>query len=154
MGSAEGLVESDLPYGLVTLSACEYRVHFSSERLVPMPKQYPGEFRQRAVALVRSGKPVKHVAEDLGISAGGLLSSASFLCQHSATESASPTQLNRPALRNRYGQPDAKLWGMRCGVSGRSIQLHQLAPWVGYPAIMITPAPDCACWYLTDSPLV
>ncbi len=37
-----------------------------------MPKQYPGEFRQRAVALVRSGKPVKHVAEDLGISAGGL----------------------------------------------------------------------------------
>ena len=43
-----------------------------------MPKQYPGEFRQRAVALVRSGKPVKpvkpvkHVAEALGISAGGL----------------------------------------------------------------------------------
>lgn len=37
-----------------------------------MPKQYPGEFRQRAVALVRSGKPVKHVAEDHGISAGGL----------------------------------------------------------------------------------
>lgn len=37
-----------------------------------MPKQYPGEFGQRAIALVRSGKPVKHVAEDLGISAGGL----------------------------------------------------------------------------------
>lgn len=37
-----------------------------------MPKQYPAEFRLRAVALVRSGKPVKHVAQDLGISAGGL----------------------------------------------------------------------------------
>ena len=37
-----------------------------------MPKQYPAEFRHRAIALVRAGKPVKHVAQDLGISAGGL----------------------------------------------------------------------------------
>lgn len=37
-----------------------------------MPKHYPAEFRLRAVSLVRSGKPVKHVAQDLGISAGGL----------------------------------------------------------------------------------
>ncbi len=37
-----------------------------------MPRQYPAEFRHRAIALVRAGKPVKHVAQDLGISAGGL----------------------------------------------------------------------------------
>ena len=37
-----------------------------------MPRQYPAEFRLRAVALVRAGKPVKHVAQDLGMSAGGL----------------------------------------------------------------------------------
>lgn len=72
-GFAEGLVDScGLPYSLVPLSAGEYRVHFSSERLTPRPKHHPGEFRQRAVALVRSGKPVKHFAEDLGVSAGGL----------------------------------------------------------------------------------
>ena len=37
-----------------------------------MPRKYPQEFRLRAIALVRAGKPVKHVAQDLGISAGGL----------------------------------------------------------------------------------
>lgn len=33
-----------------------------------MPKPYPAEFRQRAVALVRAGKPVPAVAPGLGIS--------------------------------------------------------------------------------------
>lgn len=37
-----------------------------------MPKPYPVEFRARAVALVRAGKSVTQVAQDLGISAGGL----------------------------------------------------------------------------------
>ena len=37
-----------------------------------MPRQYPAEFRHRAIALVRAGKPVKHVTQDLAISAGGL----------------------------------------------------------------------------------
>ncbi len=37
-----------------------------------MPKPYPAEFRQRAVALVRAGKPVTSVAPSLGISEGGL----------------------------------------------------------------------------------
>ncbi|WP_156479810.1 transposase [Pseudoclavibacter helvolus] len=32
-----------------------------------MPRQYPAEFRHRAIALVRAGKPVKNVAQDLGI---------------------------------------------------------------------------------------
>ena len=35
-----------------------------------MPKPYPAEFRQRAVALVRAGKPVTVVAPSLGISDG------------------------------------------------------------------------------------
>ncbi|GLY70811.1 transposase [Amycolatopsis taiwanensis] len=33
-----------------------------------MPKAYPGEFRARAVALVRAGKPARQVAHELGIS--------------------------------------------------------------------------------------
>lgn len=33
-----------------------------------MPKPYPAEFRQRAVALVRAGKPVTAVVQGLGIS--------------------------------------------------------------------------------------
>ena len=33
-----------------------------------MPKPYPAEFRQRAVALVRAGKPVTAVAPSLGLS--------------------------------------------------------------------------------------
>jgi transposase len=37
-----------------------------------MPKPYPAEFRARAVALVKAGKPVTQVAGDLGMSAGGL----------------------------------------------------------------------------------
>ncbi len=37
-----------------------------------MPKPYPAEFRTRAVALVRAGKPVSAVAGDLGISTGCL----------------------------------------------------------------------------------
>ncbi len=37
-----------------------------------MPRPYPPEFRARAVALVRSGQPVKQTAYDLGISAGCL----------------------------------------------------------------------------------
>lgn len=37
-----------------------------------MPKPYPSEFRQRAVALVRAGKPVTVVAPSLGISEGCL----------------------------------------------------------------------------------
>lgn len=37
-----------------------------------MSKPYPAEFRARAVALVRAGKPASIVANDLGISAGCL----------------------------------------------------------------------------------
>jgi transposase len=33
-----------------------------------MPKAYPSEFRARAVALVRAGKPVREAARELGIS--------------------------------------------------------------------------------------
>ncbi len=32
-----------------------------------MPRKYPDEFRQRAVALVRAGQSVKKTASDLGI---------------------------------------------------------------------------------------
>jgi transposase-like protein len=34
-----------------------------------MPRGYPAEFRRRALDLVRSGRPVAQVAEELGISA-------------------------------------------------------------------------------------
>jgi transposase len=44
----------------------------ASERLSIMPKPYPAEFRARAVALVRAGKPVREVAHDLEISESGL----------------------------------------------------------------------------------
>ena len=37
-----------------------------------MPRPYPAEFRLRAVALVRAGKPISQVASELGISQGGL----------------------------------------------------------------------------------
>ena len=37
-----------------------------------MPRPYPPEFRQRAVALVRAGKQIKQVTYELGISAGCL----------------------------------------------------------------------------------
>ena len=37
-----------------------------------MPKPYPSEFRARAVALVRAGRPISRVAVELGISEGGL----------------------------------------------------------------------------------
>ena len=37
-----------------------------------MPRPYPPEFRQRAVALVRAGEQAKQVAYELGISAGCL----------------------------------------------------------------------------------
>lgn len=37
-----------------------------------MPRPYPAEFRLRAVALVRAGKPITQGAEELGISAGAL----------------------------------------------------------------------------------
>lgn len=37
-----------------------------------MPRPYPAEFRLRAVALVRAGKPISRVAAELGISQGGL----------------------------------------------------------------------------------
>lgn len=37
-----------------------------------MPRPYPAEFRFRAVALVRAGKPITTVATELGISAGAL----------------------------------------------------------------------------------
>ena len=37
-----------------------------------MPRAYPREFRERAIALVRSGKQVKQTAYELGISAGCL----------------------------------------------------------------------------------
>lgn len=37
-----------------------------------MPRPYPPEFRERAVALVRAGKPISRVAAELGISEGGL----------------------------------------------------------------------------------
>lgn len=32
-----------------------------------MPRPYPAEFRARAIALVRAGKPQKQAADDLGI---------------------------------------------------------------------------------------
>jgi transposase-like protein len=37
-----------------------------------VPRPYPPEFRARAIALVRSGKPVQRTAYELGISAGCL----------------------------------------------------------------------------------
>lgn len=37
-----------------------------------MPRPYQSEFRVRAVALVHAGKPLSHVAAELGISEGGL----------------------------------------------------------------------------------
>lgn len=37
-----------------------------------MPRPYPAEFRLRAVALVRAGKPISRVAVELGISHGCL----------------------------------------------------------------------------------
>lgn len=37
-----------------------------------MPKPYPAEFRARAVALVRAGRPISRVAVELGVSEGGL----------------------------------------------------------------------------------
>lgn len=37
-----------------------------------MPRPYPPEFRDRAIALVRSGKQVNQTAYELGISAGCL----------------------------------------------------------------------------------
>jgi transposase len=37
-----------------------------------VPKPYPSEFRARAVALVRAGRPISQVAAELGISEGGL----------------------------------------------------------------------------------
>ena len=37
-----------------------------------MPRPYPAEFRARAAALVRAGRPVSRVAVELGISEGGL----------------------------------------------------------------------------------
>lgn len=37
------------------------------------PSKYPAEFRARAVALVRdSGRPIKHVADELGLGAESL----------------------------------------------------------------------------------
>lgn len=41
-------------------------------RSCPVPKPYPAEFRARAVALVRAGKPISCVARELGVSEGGL----------------------------------------------------------------------------------
>jgi transposase len=35
-----------------------------------MPRPYPSEFRARAAALVRAGKPASTVAYELGVSAG------------------------------------------------------------------------------------
>lgn len=37
-----------------------------------MPRKYPDEFRQRAVALVRAGKSVVKTADDLGITSACL----------------------------------------------------------------------------------
>ena len=37
-----------------------------------MPRPFPVEFRARAVALVRAGKPVTTAAVELGVSAGAL----------------------------------------------------------------------------------
>jgi transposase len=37
-----------------------------------VPRPYPAEFRARAVALVRAGKPISRAAVELGISEGGL----------------------------------------------------------------------------------
>ena len=37
------------------------------ERLTLMPRPYPPEFRQRAIALVRQGRQLKQTALDLGI---------------------------------------------------------------------------------------
>ena len=37
-----------------------------------MPRPFPVEFRARAVALVRAGKPVTTAAVELGISVGAL----------------------------------------------------------------------------------
>jgi transposase len=39
-----------------------------ARELMAAPKKYPDELRERAVRLVReSGRPIAHVAEDLGI---------------------------------------------------------------------------------------
>jgi transposase len=36
-----------------------------------VPSPYPSEFRARAVALVRAGRPISRVALELGVSEGG-----------------------------------------------------------------------------------
>lgn len=38
-----------------------------TERLSRVPRAYPTEFRTRAIALVRAGKPAKQTAAELGI---------------------------------------------------------------------------------------
>ncbi len=37
-----------------------------------MPRPFPAEFRLRAVALVRAGKPITKTAQELGVSAAAL----------------------------------------------------------------------------------
>jgi transposase len=37
-----------------------------------MPRPFPAEFRLRAVALVRAGKPITRTAQELGVSVGAL----------------------------------------------------------------------------------
>lgn len=37
-----------------------------------MPRPYPSEFRARAVAILRAGRPISRVAAELGVSEGGL----------------------------------------------------------------------------------
>lgn len=44
--------------------------------MVPMPRLYPPEFRQRAPGLVRSGRPVPGVATLLGIAVSWLVEQA------------------------------------------------------------------------------
>jgi hypothetical protein len=44
-----------------------------AESLSDMPRPYPPEFRARAVALVRAGKPISRVAAELGISEGACI---------------------------------------------------------------------------------
>lgn len=37
-----------------------------------MPRSFPAEFRLRAVALVRAGKPITRTAQELGVSAAAI----------------------------------------------------------------------------------
>ena len=77
-----------------------------------MPRPYPPEFRQRAIALVREGRQVKQTAADLGIDVVGL---CSLLRQDCIDQAANPVQ-------RRGRVPSCGLPGSAFGCSNRNFQ--------------------------------